>query len=315
MIGTSRKGAGHAQGGREGDSDDDSHPPVQPAPLSSLTRAVVLSCAIGGMAAANAQGVLRMSAIPEEAPSELLRKFTPMGKYLESQLGMKIEWTPLNDYPAVVEALASRKVDLAWLGGVTFVQLRLRTGNAIPLVQRVEDERFVSRVIVNAAAGINTIADLKGKEFAFGSVSSTSGHLMPRYYLMQNGIDPAKDFKRIAFAGAHDATAAWVESGRVPAGALDTTVWDRLVREKKVDTGKVKVLYTTPGFHNYNWTVHGDMDAALVKRITEAFLRLNPANPQHKELLDLQRGSRYIRTKIENYKAIEIVGREIGIIK
>lgn len=283
--------------------------------LASLARAAVITCTIAGMAAANAQGVLRMSAIPEEAPSELLRKFTPMGKYLESQLGMKIEWTPLNDYPAVVEALASRKVDLAWLGGVTFVQLRLRTGNAIPLVQRVEDEKFVSRVIVNAAAGINTIADLKGKEFAFGSVSSTSGHLMPRYYLMQNGIDPAKDFKRIAFAGAHDATAAWVESGRVPAGALDTTVWDRLVREKKVDTSKVKVLYTTPGFHNYNWTVRGDIDAALVKRITDAFLRLDPANPQHKELLDLQRGSRYIPTKVENYKAIEIVGREIGIIK
>jgi len=284
-------------------------------PLASLTRAALLACAIGGIAAANAQGVLRMSAIPEEAPSELLRKFTPMGKYLESQLGMKIEWTPLNDYPAVVEALASRKVDLAWLGGMTFVQLRLRTGNAIPLVQRVEDEQFVSRVIVNAAAGINTIADLKGKDFAFGSASSTSGHLMPRYYLMQNGINPAKDFNRIAFSGAHDATAAWVESGRVPAGALDTTVWDRLVRENKVDTSKVKVLYTTLGFHNYNWTVHGDMDPALVRRITDAFLRLDPANPQHKELLDLQRGSRYIPTKVENYKAIEVVGREIGIIK
>lgn len=285
------------------------------SPLALLTRAAVLACSIGGMAAAHAQGVLRMSAIPEEAPAELLRKFTPMGKYLESQLGMKIEWTPLNDYPAVVEALAAKKVDLAWLGGVTFVQVRLRTGNAIPLVQRVEDEQFVSRVIVNTAAGINKIADLKGREFAFGSASSTSGHLMPRYYLMQNGIDPAKDFKRIAFSGAHDATAAWVESGRVPAGALDTTVWDRLVREKKVDTSKVKVLYTTPGFHNYNWTVHGDMDPALRQRITDAFLKLDPANPRHKELLDLQRGSRYIPTKVENYKAIGIVGREVGIIK
>ena len=160
-------------------------------PLRSLTRAALLACAIGGVSLVQAQGTLRISAIPEEAPTELLRKFTPMGKYLESQLGMKVDWTPLNDYPAVVEALAAGKVDLAWLGGVTFVQVRLRTGNAIPIVQRAEDEKFVSRVIVNTAAGINSIADLKGKEFAFGSASSTSGHLMPRYYLIQNGINPA----------------------------------------------------------------------------------------------------------------------------
>ncbi len=272
---------------------------------------------MGGMAAAQAQpaNLLRISAIPEEAPSELLRKFTPMGKYLEAQLGMKVEWTPLNDYPAVVEALAAKKIDLAWLGGVTFVQARLRTGNAIPIVQRAEDEKFVSRIIANTASGIRTLAHLKGKDFAFGSPSSTSGHLMPRYYLMRNGVDPAKDFRRIAFSGAHDATAAWVESGRVPAGALDTTVWDRLVKENKVDTAKVKVIYTTPSFHNYNWTVRGDLDAALVKRIIDAFLRLDPANAQHKELLDLQRASRYIATRLENYQAIEAIAREVGIIK
>lgn len=284
-------------------------------PLASLTRAVVLTCAIGGMAAANAQGVLRVSAIPDESPTELQRKFAPLGKYLEQQLGMKVAWTPVNDYPAVVEGLAASKIDLAWLGGVTFVQARLRTGNAIPIAQREEDEKFTSTIIASASAGINSLADLKGKNFAFGSPSSTSGHLMPRYFLKQNKLEAERDFKRIAFSGAHDATAAWVESGRVEAGALNASVWDKLVAERKVDTSKVKVIYTTPPYFDYNWTVRGDLDAALVKKLTEAFLKLDRANPQHKEILDVQRATRFVATKVENYKSVEAVGREVGVIK
>jgi len=226
-------------------------------PTRNLTRAVVMLLALGGLSVAHAQDTLRVSAIPDESPTELLRKFTPLGKYLEQKMGMKIRWTPVNDYPAVVEALAAKKVDLAWLGGVTFVQARLRTGNAVPIVQRAEDAKFTSEIIASTAAGVNGLADLKGKNFAFGSPSSTSGHLMPRYYLQQNKLDPEKDFKRIAFSGAHDATAAWVESGRVEAGALNASVWKKLVETKKVDTAKVKVIYTTPPYYDYNWTVRG----------------------------------------------------------
>ena len=271
--------------------------------------------AISPLGAAQGQSVLRVSAIPDESPTELQRKFAPLGKYLESALGMKIDWTPVNDYPAVVEALAAKKLDLAWLGGVTFVQARLRTGNAIPIVQREEDAKFTSKIIANAGSGINRLADLKGKNFAFGSPSSTSGHLMPRHYLKVNGIDAAKDLKRIAFSGAHDATAAWVESGRVEAGALNASVWDKLVGQKKVDTAKVKVIYTTPPYYDYNWTVRGDLDPAIVKKLTAAFLKLDRSNPAHREILDLQRATRFIRTQAENYQSIEAVGREAGIIK
>jgi len=150
--------------------------------------------------------VLRVSAIPDEAPTELLRKFKPLGAYLEQETGMKIQFVPVTDYAAVVEALAADKLELAWLGGFTFVQARLRSGNAIPIAQRAEDEKFTSRFIAAAGSGISKLEDLKGKTFAFGSPSSTSGHLMPRYFLLQAGIDPERDFKRLAFSGAHDAT-------------------------------------------------------------------------------------------------------------
>lgn len=276
---------------------------------------MMVLCGVFLSATVFAQSALRVSAIPDEAPTELQRKFAPLGKYLEQQIGMKVEFIPVTDYAAVVEGLASNKVDLAWLGGFTFVQARLRTGNAIPIAQREEDKAFTSKFIANAASGINSLADIKGKNFTFGSVSSTSGHLMPRYFLLQQKLDPDKDFKRVAFSGAHDATALQVESGRVEAGALNASVWEKLVNEKRVDTKKVKVIWTTPPYFDYNWTVRGNLDPALVRKLTDAFLQLDPKNPAHKELLDRQRASRFVPTRPENYKGIEQAARSAGLLK
>lgn len=259
--------------------------------------------------------LLRVSAIPDEAPTELVRKFEPLGKYLEQQIGMKIRFVPVTDYAAVVEGLAAKKLDMAWLGGFTFVQARLRTGNAIPIVQRVEDQKFTSRFITSASSGIGRLEDLKGKTFAFGSPSSTSGHLMPRYFLLRAGIDPDRDMKRVAYSGAHDATAAFVESGRVDAGVLNASVWDKLIETKKVDPTKVRVFATTPPYYDYNWTVRGDLDPALVKKLANAFLALDPAIPDHKKILDLQRASRFIPTGPENYQRIEQAARSAGLLK
>ena len=174
---------------------------------------------------------------------------------------------------------------------------------------------FTSKFIANAGAGIDSLADLKGRNFTFGSVSSTSGHLMPRYFLLQNKLSPEKDFKRVAYSGAHDATALQVESGKVEAGVLNASVWDKLVQDKKVDTGKIKVIYTTPPYFDYNWTVRGDLDPALIKKLTDAFLKLDPKNPAHKEIMDLQRASKFIPTNADNYKGIESAAREAGLLK
>jgi phosphonate transport system substrate-binding protein len=257
--------------------------------------------------------VLRVSAIPDEAPTELQRKFAPLGAYLEKQLGMPVKFVPVTDYAATVEGLAGKHIDLVWYGGFTFVQARRRTGNAVPLVQRAEDARFHSKFIARVDSGIESLADLKGKTFAFGSVSSTSGHLMPRHFLRLAGIDPDKDFARYSFSGAHDATVKWVEAGKVDAGALNESVWEKLVEAKKVDLSKVKVVYTTPDFYDYNWTVRGDMQPALREKIRKAFLALDSANPEHKAILDLQRASRFIDTNSENYRGIEEAAKQAGL--
>ena len=264
---------------------------------------------------AQAQAVFKVTAIPDESPTELARKAEPLVKYLEKTLGMKVEFTPVTDYAASVEALANKQVDMAWYGGFTFVQAQQRSGGkVIPLVQREEDEKFRS-VFITTDDSIKTLADLKGKNVSFGSQSSTSGHLMPRSFLLAAQIDPDKDFKRVAYSGAHDATIAAVAAGKVDAGALNISVWEKFVKEGKVDTSKVKVFYTTPGYFDYNWTVHADMPQARRDKITKSFLSLDRSTAEGKEILDLQRATRFIATKADNYKGIEQAARSAGLLK
>ena len=289
--------------------------------LSTLKTLLTASFAASLMFAAapsqaqSSAGVFRVSAIPDEAPTELQRKFKPLGEYLEKKIGMKVEFTPVTDYAASVEALINKKVDMVWFGGFTFVQANHRSkGQITPLVQRAEDEKFQS-VFITTHKDINSLGDLKGKTLSFGSESSTSGHLMPRYYLLQAHINPDTDLKRIAFSGAHDATVAAVSGGKVDAGALNISVWKKLLEEKKVDPAVVRVFYTTHGYQDYNWSVRSDMNQDLKKKLTDAFLALDANKPEDKALMELQRASKIIPTKPENYTNIEAAAVNAGLLK
>lgn len=256
--------------------------------------------------------VLKVSAIPDESPTELQRKFAPLGQYLEKELGIPVQFVPVSDYAGVVTALTSDKLDMAWLGGFTYVQASQR-GKVVPLVQREEDSKFTSTFITSGPA--KSLKELKGDSFAFGSASSTSGHLMPRYFMQKDGLKPESFFKNVAYSGAHDATVAWVAAGKVEAGVLNSSVWQKLVESKKVDTAKVRVIATTPAYYDYNWTVRGSMDKGLQDKIRQAFLKLDAKNPDQKAVLDLQRASRFIPTKPDNYKGIEAAAAAAGLLK
>jgi phosphonate transport system substrate-binding protein len=284
--------------------------------MNALRRLLVASLAFGAVASTHAQQVLRVTAIPDESPTELARKFAPLGQYLESRLGMKVEWTPVTDYAAAVETLVNRKVDLAWFGGFTFVQASVRSGGKVnPLVQREEDEKFRSVFITDKASGITKLEDLKGKTLSFGSQSSTSGHLMPRSFLLAAKVNPDADLKRVAFSGAHDATIAAVASGKVDAGALNISVWEKFVAEKKVDPAQIRVFYTTPAYYDYNWSVHADMPQALQDKIKAAFLALDASTPQGKDILGLQRATKFIPSKPENYAGIKAAAENAGLLR
>jgi phosphonate transport system substrate-binding protein len=283
--------------------------------LRALLAPALTALALSASGAALAQQVLRVSAIPDEAPTELQRKFKPLGAYLEKKLGMKVEFTPVTDYAASVEGLINNKLDMVWFGGFTFVQANVRSGGKIvPLVQREEDQQFKS-VFITTDKSIKRLEDLKGKTFSFGSESSTSGHLMPRSYLLAAKISPDTDLKRIAFSGAHDATVAAVAGGKVDAGVLNISVWEKLVASGKVDPKVVHVFYTTPGFYDYNWSVRANMNPVVRKKLTEAFLALSRNDAQGREILDLQRATRFIPTKAENYAPIEAAAHNAGLLK
>ncbi len=288
---------------------------ISPGGLRAVVVLLALGCLVP-MVGADMPQVLRVSAIPDEAPTELLRKFEPLGAYLQREIGVPVQFVPVTDYAASVEALAAGKLDLVWYGGFTHVQARKRTkGTAYAIVMRDVDLQFRSKFIARADSGIQRLQDLKGKTFAFGSVGSTSGHLMPRYFLKQDSLVPEQDFSKVSFSGAHDATVKWVEAGKVDAGALNESVWDKLVEAGKVDTTKVTVFWTTPPYVDYNWTVRGDLDRALVSRLTRAFLNLDAKNPEHKAVLELQRAAYYVLAREDDFLGIEEAAKAADLMK
>ena len=211
---------------------------------------------------------------------------------------------------------------LAFFGALTGVQARLQSPDARAIVQREEDANFHSKLIVSADLPIYSLDDLKAQAadltITFGSESSTSGHLMPRHFLLEAGIDPDDDFASVPnFSGSHDLTWKLVESGSFDVGALSEAVWGRAVRDGLVDPDKVREFYTTPAYFNYNWTVQGGLDQVygdgFTDRLRSALLNLNPE--EHPEILDLFNTQRFIDTSNDNYRAIEQVALDQGIIR
>ena len=277
-----------------------------------LCLVVLVACSSGGVGVAD---TLRVSAIPDEDPQELLRKYKPFADYIAKEVGVQVKFVPVVDYAATVEGLAADRLDIVWYGGFTSVQATQRAKGATRLAMREEDASFKSLFVTRTDSGIKTLADLKGKTFAFGSVSSTSGHLMPRYFLKAAGVEPERDFKRFGFSGAHDATAAWVEAGRVDAGALNFLVWRKLVEKKKIDTGKVHVFWTTPPYVDYVWVARGGVPREIREKFTQALLKLDYSNPEHKQVMDLQRTRKFIPARDSDWDGIKEAAIAAGMLK
>jgi phosphonate transport system substrate-binding protein len=266
--------------------------------------------------AVQAEEIIRVSGIPDENPTELARKYQPLVDHLEKSLGVKVVYVPVIDYGAAVSALSAGKIDFAWLGGFTFVQAKVMAG-ARPVVMRDIDREFHSVFIANTASGINKPEDLRGKSFAFGAKSSTSGHLFPRHFLTTTyRINPEQDFAGAPlYSGAHDATVKMVESGKVQSGALNIEVWNRMLAADKFDKTKVKAIWTTPAFVDYVWTARKDLPAATVQKFANAFLTLDATKPAEKAVLDLQGARKFVPAKVEDFDVIEQVGRSTGLLK
>ncbi|MBD1928643.1 putative selenate ABC transporter substrate-binding protein [Trichocoleus sp. FACHB-90] len=272
-----------------------------------------------------AKQALEIGAIPDQDPQKLQRQYDKLATYLEKELGVPVEYKPVTDYTAAVTAFKVGDLDLVWFGGLTGVQARLQVPGAEAIAQRDVDEKFHSLFIANKKTGLKPFKDisdlkqLKGRTLTFGSESSTSGRLMPQYFLQQAGLK-LEDFKgEVGFSGDHDKTIKLVEVGSFDAGAVNESVWKKRVDAKEVDLNKVEVLWETPAYYDYHWVIHPDVKQrygeGFVKKVQNAFLKLDPNVPEQKEILDLLQAPKFIPTQNSNYAQIEDIGRKIGKIK
>jgi phosphonate transport system substrate-binding protein len=256
---------------------------------------------------------LRLAMIPSTDPGKIVRESQPLVKYLEKETGSRIELVVPTNYAAVVEAIANDRVDIAYLGGFTFVQASQRAG-VHPLVQRERDQNFHSVFITQPKSGINTLADLKRHSFAFGDVNSTSGHLMPAYYMRAANVDQGLLAKAL-YTGGHDATALAVANGKVDAGAMDELVYANMMKSGKISPEQVRVFYTTPPFFDYVWAARKGIDPKLSDSFADALLKLDASNPEHKLLLDLLNATKYLRAEDSSYDKLRQAASDEGLLK
>ena len=257
--------------------------------------------------------VLRLAMIPSTDPGKIVRESKPLVTYLEKETGARVELVVPTNYAAVVEAIANDRVDIAYLGGFTFVQASQRAG-VQPLVQRERDQNFHSVFITQSGSGINSLADMKGHSFAFGDVNSTSGHLMPAYYMRAANLDPSVLAKTL-YTGGHDATALAVANGKVDAGAMDELVFASMMKSGKITSSQAKVFYTTPAFFDYVWAARKGLDPKLSDGFSAAFLKLDASKPESKAVLDLLNATKYVRAENANYEKLRQAAREEGLLR
>jgi len=281
--------------------------------LGSILAALLVTTTGCSRTTTNAHAPLRLSMIPTTDPGKIVRESQPFIDYLEKATKTKVELTVPTNYAAVVEAVANDRVDIAYFGGFTYVQASARAG-AKPLVQRERDQAFHSLFITQPGSAIHSLGDLKGHTFAFGDVNSTSGHLMPAYFMRQQGVDEAVIEKAI-YTGGHDATALAVANKKVDAGALDELVYGRMIKEGKLSESQVRVFYTTPAFFDYVWAARKGLDPATAEAFANAMLKLDEGNAEHKGILQLLNASKYVRAEDSSYDPLRQAARDAGLLK
>lgn len=281
--------------------------------------------ACGGGEAAGADEPFVVSAIPDQDPELLQRTYGLLTDYLEEELGVPVEYMPVTDYAAAVTAFRVGDADMVWFGGLTGTQARLQVEGAQAIAQRDIDAEFHSVFIANAASGlapfdtVSGLTSLAGHTFTFGSESSTSGRLMPQYFLNEAGVSLDAFEGEAGFSGSHDTTIQLVEAGTYEAGALNEQVWDSRVEAGEVDLDRVTVLWRTPPYYDYHWIIRPDVEERygddFIERVQNALYMLDPENPEHAEILELFGADGFIPTMNANYDQIEAVAREIGMIE
>ncbi len=258
------------------------------------------------------------TAIPDQDETQLRTRFGKVSTYLSDKLGIDVKYVPVKSYAAAVTAFRNNQVQLAWFGGLSGVRARQLVAGSQAIAQGKEDVSFVTYFIAHSSTGLSETKEfpkgMAGKTFTFGSKGSTSGRLMPEFHIRRAfGKSPDDVFSRVGFSGDHSRTISLVQSGAYQVGATNYAVWEREVKEGKIDTSKVKVIWRTPTYPDYQWTIRGDADAKFGKGFTEkvkaALLSMNDP-----DLLKSFPRSSFIPATNADYKPILDTAKSIGLI-
>lgn len=280
-----------------------------------------LALALGTAAQAQEKPVppLVFTGIPDQDESRLVERFGKVATYLEGKLGVPVRYIPVKSYPAAVTAFTNGQVQLAWFGGFTGVQARRAVPSSQAIAQGAEDAAFKTYLIAHAGAGLEPTKDfpkaIAGKTFTFGARASTSGRLMPEYFIRQAfpGKNPEQVFARVGFSGDHSRTIQLVQSGAFAVGAVDYSVWNLDTKAGKVDPKAVAVIWESPPFPDYQWTVRGDMDQIYGAGFTER-LRAALTGITDPAILEPFGRSQFIPVTNAAYAPLVEVGRSTGLL-
>ena len=284
-----------------------------------MLRTPLWICLLLASAVSAADEPLRFTAIPDADTSRLTARFGKVAHYLAEALGVPVEYVPVKSYAASVAAFKNGEVQLAWFGGLSGVKARLAVPGSRAIAQGVEDQEFVTYFIAHHSTGLfegDGFPDaMAGKTFTFGSKGSTSGRLMPEYHIRKHfDKSPDEVFERVGFSGDHSKTLALVQSGSYQVGALNYKVWETELAAGKVDTGSVRIIWRTPTYPDYNWTIRADVDElfgeGFGERVQKALLDLDDL-----ALLDSFPRRRFIAADNTMYKPILETGHVIGVFR
>ena len=217
---------------------------------------------------------LKVALLPDENASTVIKNNKPLELYLEKQLGKKVELIVTTDYSSMIEAMRHGRIDLAYFGPLSYVLARQKSEiEPFAAIKQKGSTTYQALLIVNTAAGINSIADIANKDVAYGDKASTSSHLIPKAMLAEGGLLAGTQYRE-HFVGAHDAVALAVQNGHAQAGGLSKPIFEALVQRGMIDPNKVKVLAESKPFPQYPWTMRSNLKPELKAKIRTAFLEL-----------------------------------------
>ncbi|MEH6348114.1 MAG: phosphate/phosphite/phosphonate ABC transporter substrate-binding protein [Bermanella sp.] len=262
---------------------------------------------------------LMVGLLPDDNTEIILDRFEPVRQRIEKAIGCPVivaipAMGKNHTYEDLVKHFIEGKIDVAYLGGLSYVKAASKIPTSL-IAMRKKDTKFRSYFIAQRSLNIKSLKDLKGHSFAFGSSSSTSGHLMPRHYLMEKGINPSKDFKgEERFSGTHGNTLRMVMSGQVDAGVLNSNVYDRYLQEGKIDTSKVEVVWVTPGYSDYIWVSRESLNETQKNKLSEFFINLTPGSNEDSRILKLLEANYYISPKPKMFSTLRKVATKLNMI-